>query len=146
MNDYLKMQFHGTFNQSQLSGLKKSPRIVFQPVQASSCNYSGQESAGASAREGEGNTQLGAEWVGAQQTEQFKLLNPEETLKETIWSTFQSLLNIAHELLHVRSLMLKRFFRYSWKIFPGYDRGNWTLPHLLPLKAVVRKQAAFGQQ
>lgn len=35
MDDYLKVQFHGTFTQSQLNGLKKkSPRIVFQPVHA----------------------------------------------------------------------------------------------------------------
>ena len=73
-------------------------------------------------------------------------LNPGEMQKETIWCTFQSLLNVAQELLHVHSLMLKRFFRYLQKIFPGYDRGNWTLPHLLPLKVVERKEAAFGQQ
>lgn len=37
MNDYLKMPFHGTFNQSQLSGLKKSPRLFFsefKPIHA----------------------------------------------------------------------------------------------------------------
>lgn len=34
MNNYLKMPFHGTFNQSQLSGLKESPWTVFQPVSA----------------------------------------------------------------------------------------------------------------